>query len=172
MGDTSPDFVDGVRAEWARTYPAMDTSTIEVLGRINRISSLALHQLDRALAPRGVTRGDFEILCVLARAGRPLRASEVTSRTMTSGAATTKHADRLAKIGLLERLPFERDGRVVLLQLTAAGRELVDAELPSRVERDRRLLEGLDEQEQQTLVALLRRVSRNTDAASWPTAEY
>ncbi|MBC7305175.1 MAG: MarR family transcriptional regulator [Nocardia sp.] len=168
MGDTSPDFVDGVRAEWARTYPDLDTSTIDVLGRINRISTLSLHQLDQALAPRGVTRGEFEILCALARADRPLRASEVTARTMTSSASTTKHADRLTKTGLLERLPFERDGRVVLLQLTAAGRELVDAELPARVERDRRLLEGLDEQDQQTLVTLLRRVSRNTDAASWP----
>ncbi|MFJ2666759.1 MarR family winged helix-turn-helix transcriptional regulator [Nocardia fluminea] len=168
MGHTSPDFVDGVRAEWAETYPEVDTSTIEVIGRINRISSLALHQLDRALAPKGVNRGEFDILCALARAGRPLRASEVTARTMTSGASTTKHADRLTKIGLIERLPFERDGRVVLLRLTEAGRELVDAELPSRVDRDHKLLEGLDEQERQMLASLLRQVSRNTDAAAWP----
>ncbi|WP_280305763.1 MarR family winged helix-turn-helix transcriptional regulator [Nocardia neocaledoniensis] len=166
MGDTSPDFVDGVRAEWARAYPEVDTFTVEVIGRINRISALALHQLDRALAPRSITRGEFEVLCALARADRPLRASEVTERTMTSGASTTKNADRLTKIGLIERLPFERDGRVVLLRLTPAGRELVDAELPSRAERDHRLLDGLDEQERRTLADLLRRVSHNTDAAS------
>ncbi|MFC9790514.1 MarR family winged helix-turn-helix transcriptional regulator [Rhodococcus sp. NPDC127528] len=164
--DTSPDFVDGVRVEWARTYPQVDTAPIEVIGRVNRISSLALHQLDRALAPTGVTRVEFEILCALARADRPLRASEVTAVTMTSGASTTKHADRLTKIGLLERLPFERDGRVVLLQLTPAGRDLVEAELPSRVERERRLLDGLDERERRALADLLRRVSRNAEASA------
>ncbi|MFE3542934.1 MarR family winged helix-turn-helix transcriptional regulator [Nocardia sp. NPDC059177] len=166
MGDTSPDFVDSVRAEWARAYPLVDTSTVEVIGRINRISALALHQLDRALAPRGITRGEFEVLCALARADRPLRASEVTARTMTSNAATTKNADRLTKIDLIERLPFERDGRVVLMRLTPAGRELVDIELPNRADRDHRLLAGLDEQERRTLADLLRRVSHNTDAAA------
>ncbi|TQF73337.1 MarR family transcriptional regulator [Rhodococcus spelaei] len=170
MGDTgnSPDFVDGVRAEWARTYPQVDTSPIEVIGRITRIGSQALHQLDRALSPTGVTRVEFEILCALARADRPLRASEVTAVTMTSGASTTKHADRLAKVGLLERLPFERDGRVVLLHLTETGRALVDSELPRRVERDRRLLDGLDDRERETLAALLRRVSRNAEATTGP----
>ena len=91
--------------------------------------------------------------------------SPLCSRFTPTKAVNASH-HWLTKIGLLERLPFERDGRVVLLQLTEAGRALVDVELPSRAERDHRLLEGLDEQERRTLADLLRRVSRNTDAAS------
>jgi DNA-binding MarR family transcriptional regulator len=83
---------------------------------------------------------------------------------MFSGAATTKHADRLAKLGLVERQRFERDGRVVLLQLTEAGRALVESEFPRRVERDRRLLSGLTEDEKVQLTALLKRISVNIDA--------
>ncbi|MFF0814482.1 MarR family winged helix-turn-helix transcriptional regulator [Rhodococcus sp. NPDC003318] len=157
------DFIDHVRRQWSENYPEVDSAPIEVIGRITRIGSLALHQLDRALTGSGVSRVEFEILCALARSDRPLRASEVTSATMTSGASTTKHADRLTRAGFVERLPFERDGRVVLLQLTDAGRAVVDAEFPARVERDRRMLEGLDIEERRTLAALLRRVAGNLE---------
>ncbi|MFD1815498.1 MarR family winged helix-turn-helix transcriptional regulator [Rhodococcus gannanensis] len=161
------DFIDHVRRQWHVARPDLDTDPIDVLGRITRIGSLALHQLDRALTGSGVSRVEFEILCALARSDRPLRASEVTTATMSSGASTTKHADRLTRAGFLERLPFERDGRVVLLQLTDAGRALVDAEFPARVERDRRMLDGLDEDERATLAALLRRVAGNVEASPW-----
>ncbi|WP_137725783.1 MarR family winged helix-turn-helix transcriptional regulator [Prescottella subtropica] len=160
-----PDFIDHVRDEWGRSYPEIDTSPIEIIGRITRISSQTLHQLDRALAPSSVTRAEFEVLCALARRDRPLRASEVTAVTMVSGAATTKQAERLVKMGLVERKRFERDGRVVLLQVTEAGRAFVDRELPRRVERDHRLLAGLDADERATLARLLRRISRNSDDA-------
>ncbi|MCJ0906420.1 MarR family winged helix-turn-helix transcriptional regulator [Rhodococcus sp. ARC_M6] len=161
------DFIDKVRREWKRTYPEIDTSPVEVMGRISRISSQSLHQLDRALAPSGVSRAEFDVMSALARSDRPLRASEVTAVTMFSGAATTKHADRLAKLGLVERQRFERDGRVVLLTLTEAGRALVEAEFPRRVERDRQLLSGLDANEQTQLTALLKRISINIDAGLW-----
>lgn len=157
------DFIDHVRRQWATTYPEVETSPIEVIGRITRIGSLALHHLERTLAGTGVSRVEFEILCALARSDRPLRASEVTTATMTSGASTTKYADRLTRAGFIERLPFERDGRVVLLQLTDTGRAVVDEAFPARVERDRRMLEGLDDDERTTLANLLRRIAANLE---------
>lgn len=165
--EPAEDFVDHVRRQWSDRYPDVDAEPIEVLGRITRIGALALHQLDHALAGSGVTRVEFEILCALARNNRPLRASEVASATMTSGASTTKYTDRLVRVGLLERLPFERDGRVVLLRLTDAGRAVVDREFPARVDRDRRLLTGLSRDERATLAGLLRRVSANVEPAGW-----
>ncbi|MBM4686547.1 winged helix DNA-binding protein, partial [Rhodococcus hoagii] len=85
-----------------------------------------------------------------------------------SGAATTKHADRLVKLGLVARERFERDGRVVLLRVTDAGRAMVDEEFPRRVERDRQLLQGLDDDERALLAGLLRRIARNSDDAERP----
>jgi len=161
------DFIDKVRREWKRAYPEFDTAPVEVMGRIARINAQSLHQLDRALASSGVSRAEFDVMSALARSDRPLRASEVTAVTMVSGAATTKHADRLAKLGFVERQRFEHDGRVVLLQLTDAGRALVEAEFPRRVERDRQVLTGLDEDERAQLTALLKRISRNIDSGIW-----
>lgn len=159
------DFIDDVRAQWAQAYPDVETESIEVIGRIARIGVLALDDLSRALVPTGVSRAEFDVLGALARNGGPLRASEVTALTMVSGAATTKHADRLVKLGLIERKRWEPDGRVVMLALTDSGRALVDAEFPARVERDRQLLNGLDQEERRALISLLRRVTANAEAA-------
>lgn len=165
---TPEDFVDRVRQAWAQTYPDIDTTPIEVIGRIVRIGSLALTQLDRELTGSGVTRSEFDVLCTLARSPYPLRASEVTSVTGISGAATTKHADRLAGLGLIERKRLERDGRVVLLELTEAGRHLVRTQLPRRLEREKGMLDGLTGDEIDTLTELLRRVALNVERRIGP----
>ncbi|WP_026555581.1 MarR family winged helix-turn-helix transcriptional regulator [Arthrobacter sp. 35W] len=153
------DFVDRARRDWALVFPDVDVSPIEVVGRISRLGAQIFARVERDLAPAGVSRAEFDVLCSLARSDRPLRASEVTAATMLSGASTTKQADRLVKVGLVERLPWERDGRVVLLQLTDGGRALVEREFPRFLARDQELLAGLDEDERALAAKLLRKIS-------------
>ncbi|MGI9207447.1 MAG: MarR family winged helix-turn-helix transcriptional regulator [Rhodococcus sp. (in: high G+C Gram-positive bacteria)] len=158
-----PDYVDRVRRAWEDLYPDLDLRPLDVIGRITRIGALALTRLERELEPRGIGRTEFEVLSALARSPHPLRASEVTSVTGISGASTTKHTERLAKLGLVERLRLERDGRVVLLSLTDTGRALVESELPRRVQSERLMLDGLSEDELDVLTGLLRRIARNVE---------
>lgn len=155
---TLTDTVDRVRDEWARTYPDLDTSPIEVLGRVQRIASICNHRLDLDLARHGVNRSEFSVLSALARAGRPLRASEVVSTTMLSGASITKITDSLVSRKLLVRQKSERDGRVVLLAPTDAGRAVVDDEMPRRIAGDAQLIAGLTNAERDALAGLLRKV--------------
>ena len=157
------DFVDNVRREWAEVFPDVDTSPIEVLARIARIASKANNLLEVALAPVGVSRAEFDVLSALRRADRPLRASEVTSVTLMSGASTTKISERLVGVGLIQRSKSARDARVVLLELTDAGSELVDRVFPVRIGKDRELLGGLSDHELETLAGLLRRVALNVE---------
>ena len=152
------DTVDQIRREWARTCPELNTAPIEVLGRVQRIASICNHRLDLNLAEHGVTRSEFNVLSALMRAGRPLRSSEVVSTTMLSGASITKIADSLVRRELLERHRSERDGRVVLLALTDAGRAVVDDQLPRRLADDEELIAGLTAAEQRTLAGLLRKI--------------
>jgi len=44
---------------------------------------------------------------------------------------------------------------------------LIEAEFPRRVERDRQVLTGLDEDERAQLTALLKRISLNIDSGIW-----
>ncbi|WNG85309.1 MarR family transcriptional regulator [Mycobacterium sp. ITM-2016-00317] len=158
--DATPtvDTVDRVRREWARARPHLDTSPIDVLGRVQRIASICNHRLDLDLEQHGITRSEFSVLSALARADRPLRASEVVSTTMLSGASITKIADSLVRRGLLVRHKSDRDGRVVLLALTDAGQAVVDDEMPRRLADDEQLIAGLTPAERATLTTLLRKV--------------
>ncbi|AZG45307.1 MarR family winged helix-turn-helix transcriptional regulator [Gordonia insulae] len=155
----APDLVDRIQQEWERAYPGLDVGPIGVLGRIHHIAAVSSHRLDRHLEPHGVSRSEYDVLSALARSDRALRASEVVSTTMLSGASITKITESLSRRGLLERRRSERDGRVVLLEPTDAGRRLVDAELPRRLADDERALAGLTPDERQTLAALLRKVA-------------
>ena len=159
------DIVDRVREGWSTARPGWETSTIEVFGRITRTAALANAQLDRVLEVAGVTRSEFELLCVLARADRPLRASEVTAETMLSGAATTKLTARLEQAGFITRDRQQRDGRVVLLALTDAGRAVVDEQFPRCMTREDDLLSDLDSSERDVLAGLLARVMATVERA-------
>ncbi|MEV8182354.1 MarR family transcriptional regulator [Specibacter sp. NPDC078692] len=164
MNAEAMDFVDRARQGWGISRPELDVGSIEVMGRIGRIGALASHHAGRALQSAEITRAEFDVLCTLARGEGPLRASEVTAATMLSGASTTKNAERLVKRGLIERLPWERDGRVVLMRLTAKGEELVDREFPRFLETDAAMLAGLTVTEQAQLAALLRKVALTVEA--------
>lgn len=155
------DLVDRIRAAWAVALPSVDTSPIEVWGRLHRTSTLATAQIERVLEGSGVTRSEFDVLCALARTSRPLRASEVTAETMLSGAATTKLTARLESAGLIARTRLERDGRVVQLTLTDAGRALVEREIPRALAHDDRLLDGFSDADRKTLASLLSRLMEN-----------
>lgn len=152
------DTVDRIRREWAQSSPHLDTTPIEVLGRIQRIASISNHRLDLNLEQNGITRSEFSVLSALARVERPLRASEVVSITMLSGASITKITDTLVARGLLKRQKSERDGRVVLLALTDVGRDVVDQQMPRRLADDKAMIAGLTSGEQDTLASLLRKV--------------
>ncbi|MGC5255237.1 MarR family winged helix-turn-helix transcriptional regulator [Gordonia sp. DT218] len=155
----TPDLVDRIQQEWAQAYPQFDVGPIGVLGRIQHIATASSHRLDRHLEPHGVTRSEYDVLGALARSDRPLRASDVVSTTLLSGASITKITESLSRRGLLERRKSERDGRVVLLEPTADGRALVEAELPRRLADDEHALSGLDPAEREMLATLLRKVS-------------
>jgi DNA-binding MarR family transcriptional regulator len=84
-------------------------------------------QLDAELrTEHGITFGAYDVLLRLARApDRCLRMSELAERVMLSPSGLTRMVDRLVEAGLVERLPFDDDGRVTLARLTDRGRRLL-----------------------------------------------
>ncbi|PJI94674.1 MarR family winged helix-turn-helix transcriptional regulator [Luteimicrobium subarcticum] len=152
------DYVDRLRAEWAERLPDVDTSTVPVMARVTRISALFDELADRAFAAHGTTRAEFDVLAVLRRADRLLRAREITTVTRAPAASVTKRLDRLEGAGLVKRTVPDHDRRGVLVGLTAAGRDLVDTLFPQQVARERSVLADLDDDEVDVLAGLLARV--------------
>lgn len=115
---SAPSLISSTKSVWSGHRPTRTSTHLRSrcsdgsLGSVHRLCTDSI----APWAPAECRAPSSEVLCALARSERPLRASEVTAVTMVSGAATTKHADRLVKLGLVARERFERDGRVVLLQ--------------------------------------------------------
>ena len=76
---------------------------------------------------------------------------------VTSG-AITQRLDRLEEKGLITRERSLDDGRAVVVTLTTAGRDALDAALPDHLETERRLLDGLPADDRGQLAGLLRRL--------------
>lgn len=145
------DFVDVVRAQWAEVHPELDTSSVDLVGRIFRSASILRGQLDAAFAGDGINRAEFDLLSALRRNPDPVTPGELTKQTTSSAAATTKRLQHLVERGLLERQTDARDRRSARIALTEHGRELIDRALARSLRAERRLLDALDEDERTAL---------------------
>ncbi|HEX6319333.1 MAG TPA: MarR family transcriptional regulator [Burkholderiales bacterium] len=91
----------------------------------------------------GVSGAQYEILMLLSR-NAGLSVSEVAVRLHRSGAFITIEANRLAERGVLSKAADPRDGRKVLLHVTAKGLGLVARLAPHQRRINDVLFECLD----------------------------
>ncbi|RKN37749.1 MarR family winged helix-turn-helix transcriptional regulator [Streptomyces hoynatensis] len=152
------DEVDRLVAAWRRERPDLDVEPLEVLSRVSR---LARH-LDRArrlaFAEHHLEPWEFDVLTALRRAGTPYQLSpgQLLTQTLVTSGTMTNRIDRLAKKGLVERLPDPTDRRGVLVRLTEAGRRHTDEALAALLAQERALLGDLTAAQRRELAGLLR----------------
>jgi DNA-binding MarR family transcriptional regulator len=151
-----PDAVDRITAQWRRERPDLDSTPMEVIGRITRASALIQRELERVFAQGGLTGGDFDVLATLRRSGVPVAAGELSRSTMVTTGGMTKRLDRLESLGLIRREPDPRDRRGRLIALTDDGRVLIDRAVAAHLQNEERLLADLPAAKRKELAALLR----------------
>jgi DNA-binding MarR family transcriptional regulator len=151
------DRIGQARAEWAREAPDLDTSPMEVIGRILRAEHLADSRIRQVLRRYGLDRGGFDLLATLRRSGPPHRLTPTAlyrELVLTSGAVTHR-IDALARAGLVERIPDPADRRSTLVALTERGRAAADEAMAAHMQCEARLAAVLSDEDQRTLAALL-----------------
>jgi DNA-binding MarR family transcriptional regulator len=154
------DRIDRTRAEWAREEPGLDTSPMEVMGRILRVEHMADARIRRTLRRWGLDRGGFDVLATLRRSGPPYRLTPTVlyqELVLTSGAVTHR-VDALARAGLVERVSDPRDRRSSLVALTEHGRAVVGEAMAANMACEARLTVALDDADREALATLLRKV--------------
>jgi DNA-binding MarR family transcriptional regulator len=151
------DHVDQVRAAWAREWPDLDTSPIDVIARTGRLARYFDNALDRVFASYGLRREQWDVLASLRRAGPPYRASptDLYQGLMRTSGAMSHRLRRLESAGLIRRVPAADDARSLLVELTEEGHRLVDEIAPRHVANERQLLGPLTDSERQVLADLL-----------------
>lgn len=163
MEQTPGDEVDEIVAAWRRERADLDLAPVEVFSRLTRLA----RQLDgvrrQAFAAHDVEPWEFDVLAALRRAGAPYQLSPgaLLRQTLVTSGTMTNRVDRLVERGLVERSPDPHDRRGILVRLTDAGRERVDAAFDSLVEEERSLLGDLPASERDRLATLLRGLMRS-----------
>jgi DNA-binding MarR family transcriptional regulator len=127
-----------------------------------------LFRLVRWLSPAGLSLTAAATLATLDRTG-PCRLTELAAREGVTQPAMTQLIARLTEQGLAARAADPEDGRVVRVQLTAAGRDLIATRRAIRAERVSGLLTSLTPAERAALIAAL--PAMHTLAAARPEDE-
>lgn len=122
------DGVDAIVAQWARERPDLDTSAMEIFGRVYRIARISGEAMSRCYAGYGLSRADFDVLATLRRSGAPYRLSpsQLTATMMVTSGGMTGRLDRLERAGHVTRDPDPADRRGLLVTLTDSAREVID----------------------------------------------
>jgi DNA-binding MarR family transcriptional regulator len=154
------DGVDRILEQWARERPDLDTEAMGVFGRILRIAKAAGDAATATYARFGITRGDFDVLATLRRAGEPfaLAPSALGASLMLTSGGITQRVDRLDRAELVSRAPDPSDRRGQIVALTPKGRELIDAAVAAGLDTQRKLLDPLPPDTRRELDRCLRQL--------------
>ena len=145
----------------APLYTAQRYDPQESVGYLmRRILNRMAQEVEAELEPSGLTHAQWLPLYMLSL-GRASTAAELARECDLDAGATTRLLDRLERKGLCRRERSAQDRRVVLLSLTAEGRQAARRVPQVLSQMHNQTLEGFSPQEWDTLKSLLRRMLSN-----------
>ncbi|MCX5524106.1 MarR family transcriptional regulator [Streptomyces bobili] len=166
MSAERKDPVDAIVEQWAAERPDLDTTAMEVFGRVSRLARAMGDRMEKAYAGLGISRGEFDVLATLRRSGEPYALSprQLSATLMLTTGGMTGRLDKLERAGLLRRSPDPHDRRGLQVTLTEQGlavvEEAVGAGLAVQTEA---LTAALDAERAGQLAGLLRELLLATE---------
>ncbi|MFF1744690.1 MarR family winged helix-turn-helix transcriptional regulator [Streptomyces mirabilis] len=163
---TSQDPVDAIIEQWATVRPDLDTAAMEVFGRVFRLARTMGDRMEKAYAPYGISRGEFDVLATLRRSDAPYTLSprQLSATLMLTTGGMTGRLDKLERAGLLRRSPDPHDRRGLQVTLTDKGLRLIDEAVGAGLAVQTEALAHLDEERADQLASLLRELLMGTGA--------
>jgi len=155
------DHVDKIIAQWEVARPDIDYSSMGVVGRLNKVSTIWMKQLGEVFKQHQISAVEFDILATLRRNQIPLTPTELYQEVMLSSGAMSTRLESLVKRGLVNRTASEQDRRSCKVELTEDGTKLMDEIIGEHVLNMQSMLDPLDEHEQRVLTNLLKKVLVN-----------
>jgi len=147
-----------IKTTKAATDSAMDVSAHELsieqflTYRLNVLSNMLNRQMERFLKHQfNIALPDWRVVAILGRFRDVRSIRDVAARSRMDKALVSRAVARLIQRGLINSRPDPKDGRLVVLSLTAAGHTLYEAIMPQARKRQLDLLSGLDPQERAAL---------------------
>jgi DNA-binding MarR family transcriptional regulator len=160
-----PESISTIVNQWSTERPNLDLATLAMFVAVAHVYWLTSSHIEQLMADHGITRGMFDVLANLRRAGKPHARSprQISRSLLLSGAGLTGRLDRLEADGLIVRLPDLDDGRGLKISLTPKGLRLIDRILPRLLQLEAKLAEGLSKRQTNELTELLMRLADSVD---------
>ncbi len=151
------DLVSRLRREWALESPNLDSSALEIVGRIIYLSNVWQEDANHVLAQYNLTYTEFDIIATLRRSGSPyeLTPTRLRESVLLSSGAMTAALARVEKKGLIIRCTSISDGRVSTAQLTSKGKKFALKAARTRFDLADSTIQPLPAQDRSTLIKLL-----------------
>jgi DNA-binding MarR family transcriptional regulator len=154
------DSIDFCTVDITSHYPQIDSAVEGATSRISAIGKHLARTFDDTVADYGLNHGEYRLLLRLSTraADHRMSAGDLSKMLALSSGAMTNRLDRLERAGLVRRVPDPRDRRGVLVELTEAGKERIDAAVIDQAAKEIDSLRALSAKELTTLNHLLRKV--------------
>ena len=144
----------------ARPFGIDDPRLMEALRayvKLLRASKAVLGRIEKRLAQDGLTATQIGVLEGILHLG-PLTQRDLGRKVLTSAGNMTDVIDKLAARGLVTRTRAPRDRRSVIVDLTPAGRALIEGVFPQHANDIAASMAGLNSAELAALETLLRKL--------------
>lgn len=157
--EVETDSVDRIVQAWHSRDPELDSSTLQVIGRLLLCASYHERAVIAALQPFELSIADFDVLNTLRRDGdadRGCKPTDLAQASLITTGAMTARLDRLERAALIRRAPDPADRRGVLVHLTPRGGEVARQALHELIAVNNAFLEPLSGQQLESLAATLK----------------
>ncbi len=160
LGETERQVVDRVG------QLPLDYAAMAVVSNLFRASNAVRNHLERTvLSSQNMSWTAFVVLWVT-WIWEPIETRNVALESGISKATLTGVLTTLEKRGWVTREKSETDGRLVLVRMTPAGRELMQALFPEFNLEEQRVVESIDAGTLDTFADLLRAVTASVEPAA------
>jgi DNA-binding MarR family transcriptional regulator len=167
------DWTDALLDQWTTVRSRQEMEPYQVTTRISRIALHVAQHQEEAFGRFGLNRGEVGVLGALRFAGakQQLSPTRLFKGLMLSSAGITSRLDRLERRGYVKRRRDPGDRRGVLVELTDAGRDVLERAIGANSGREKELLANLTKAEQKALAALLKKLLAGLEPSSGSDAE-
>jgi DNA-binding MarR family transcriptional regulator len=154
------DSVDRIVQAWRERDPQLDSSSLEVTGRLMLCAGYYERTVGTVLQRFGLSIADFDVLNTLRRVGdqHGSKPTDMARSSLITTGAMTSRLDRLERARLIRRTPDPADRRGVLIRLTPRGSKVAGQALQELIATNEAFLEPLSGGQRDLIASALKQL--------------
>jgi len=147
---------------------ATGPTSADCVQSLQRIEGLLAGRMNNLFRPYGLSTATFNVILVLSRAGGSLSPCDIGEQLSVTRGTVTGLLDSLERQRLVRRTPHPKDRRMLLIELTDEGRDILDRLMPEHIQGMGELLACLSESEKKAFAGVLAKIQDHLHASGSP----